>query len=411
MVGKNGIRAADVAQGRFHDLDEIAKVYRERNRSRLNLLFFDLAMAQTSASEEKGFKDLEASDFPSAVTCTAVGTRSGLAEAVSRYVPAEDTALSTTMRKIGDAVEIDVRFGVERDGRTIVVPSKKTPMATSRQPQPDPEAGDEWINGLGMVFCWIPPGSFRMGIEGGLTSETRDARPVDVKISRGFWMSKYELTNRDLKRLGKGPSGEVLTADANVPVTMIKGPSARDLAAKLLMKEGETSGRVPDGWSYRLPTEAEWEYACRAGSDTAFGFGDEENRLHEYANYADARLHEADDLYHYADRKGDDGIGERPAAVGSYKPNAWGLHDMHGNVSEWCLDSYGPELPGGTDPRITSGHTGGGNRVVHRGGAWCSAAAYCRSGFRHSTTFNHNNGHLNYLGLRPVLAPISEADL
>jgi formylglycine-generating enzyme required for sulfatase activity len=103
---------------------------------------------------------------------------------------------------------------------------------------------------------------------------------------------------------------------------------------------------LPNGWEYRLPTEAQWEYACRAGTTTTYCFGDDPKQLGDYAWYkdnAEARTH----------------------AVGQKKANAWGLHDMHGNVWEWCRDAYQGKLPGGEDPEVRAG-----SYRVFRGGSW-----------------------------------------
>ena len=186
---------------------------------------------------------------------------------------------------------------------------------------------------------------------------------------------------------------------------MMEGPNSKDFGRKLVEAAEKKAGRMPDGWEYRLPTEAEWEYACRAGTTTRFHFGDDATDLHRFANYAEYSLHSDDDSFHYCDTRGDDGMGKRPAPIGSYLPNPWGLHDMHGNVTEFVLDVYRPTLPGGTDPigALKKGEKGGGT-IVYRGGAWCSLPEYCQSGFRHHTRHSHNDGHASYRGLRLVLA-------
>ena len=119
----------------------------------------------------------------------------------------------------------------------------------------------------------------------------------------------------------------------------------------------QEAGNLPAGESYRLPTEAEWEYACRAGTKTAYSFGDDEKQLGEYAWFEDNTRSEED-----------------AHKVGMKKPNPWGLHDMHGNVVEWCSDWYGEKLPGGIDPvgpkrgpgRVTRGGASGGHQSVCR---------------------------------------------
>ena len=112
---------------------------------------------------------------------------------------------------------------------------------------------------------------------------------------------------------------------------------------------------------YRLPTDAEWEYACRAGTTTAFSFGDDESKLSEYAWF-----------------NGNTGIEKYAHKVGTKKSNPWGLHDMHGNVWEWCSDWYDRKLSGGVDP---VGPNGGSSRV-NRGGCWGYVPGLCRSAYR-----------------------------
>jgi formylglycine-generating enzyme required for sulfatase activity len=135
------------------------------------------------------------------------------------------------------------------------------------------------------------------------------------------------------------------------------------------------------GREYRLPTEAEWEYACRAGSKTAYCFGDTEESLTHYAWFG----------------RND---GNKTHPVGKKKPNAWGLYDMHGNVWEWCMDRVG-DYPSDavTDPQ---GSQGGMNRV-YRGGCWFAIAPNCRSAFRHPNAPSHRS---NVLGFGLALGPI-----
>jgi formylglycine-generating enzyme required for sulfatase activity len=139
---------------------------------------------------------------------------------------------------------------------------------------------------------------------------------------------------------------------------------------------------LPAGWGYRLPTEAEWEYACRAGTATRFSYGDDPG----YALLGD-----------YAWWQGNSG--NQTHAVGTRRPNPWGLYDMHGNVWEWCLDWYGG-YPGGTvsDP---VGAAGGSYRV-RRGGGWVNDPRYCRSADRYRLGPGYRR---NYLGFRAALVP------
>ena len=152
--------------------------------------------------------------------------------------------------------------------------------------------------------------------------------------------------------------------------------------AKLTGKE-KAAGRLPGWYEYRLPTEAEWEYACRAGTTTRFSYGDDPDysQLGEYAWY-------------------ENNSSKTTHSVGQKKPNGWGLYDMHGNVFEWCQDWFG-NYPGGsvTDPQ---GAATGSDRVL-RGGYWDSDAGICRSAYRDAVyPGTLNDSH--YLGFRPVLA-------
>jgi formylglycine-generating enzyme required for sulfatase activity len=119
-----------------------------------------------------------------------------------------------------------------------------------------------------------------------------------------------------------------------------------DFCRKLTERE-RAAGRLPAGYEYTLPTEAQWEYACRAGTTTAFGYGNSEGSLYQYGNYCESS--NTNDLS-WKDTSHNDGY-DKTAPVGHYKPNAWGLYDMHGNVWEWCSDWYG-DYPSGsaTDP-------------------------------------------------------------
>ena len=215
-------------------------------------------------------------------------------------------------------------------------------------------------------MVWIESGTLTMG-------------STKVTISRGFGMSKYEVTQAQYKAvMGSSPSR--FKGD-NKPVEQVSWHDAVSYCAKLTGKE-KAAGRLPMGYEYRLPTEAEWEYACRAGTTTLFSFGDDESQLGEYAWY-----------------KANSGGTTHP--VGQKKSNGWGLYDMHGNVLEWCQDWSG-NYPGGsvTDPQ---GPTTGPQRV-RRGGHWYDGARFCRSEHRDGYGPGIRGNRLS-VGFRPVLAP------
>jgi formylglycine-generating enzyme required for sulfatase activity len=226
------------------------------------------------------------------------------------------------------------------------------------------------IRDLGLEMLPISPGRFAMGsASGGLDHE----RPVtQVTISRPFWLGKTEVTQAQWEALmGSDPSN---FKGANLPVEQVTWDEAMAFCQKLTERE-RAAGRLPEGYAYTLPTETQWEYACRAGTT-----GD-------YAGHLDT-------MGWY-----DANSGNSTNPVGQKQANAWGLHDMHGNVWEWCLDWYG-NYPGGsvTDP---SGPGSGSHRVI-RGGSWLPFAVNCRSAFRFMITPDIRE---NSLGFRVALTP------
>ncbi len=229
-----------------------------------------------------------------------------------------------------------------------------------------------------MVF--IPPGTFRMGSPTNEVDRSGWEGPqTDVVISRGFWMGKYEVTQGEyLAVTGYNPS--YFKGDTNRPVEKVNWYNATNHCAMLTDRE-RSAGRIPANCVYRLPTAAEWEYACRAWTSTRFSYGDDPG----YTNLTD-----------YAWYVGNRGSTTQP--VGQKLPNPWGLYDMCGNVSEWCQDWFG-DYPGGLllDPQ----GPGTGSGRVYRGGVWFADASYCRSASRFRTT---PEGSFSDLGFRVVLS-------
>jgi sulfatase modifying factor 1 len=236
----------------------------------------------------------------------------------------------------------------------------------------------------GMV--WINPGTFTMGSPTTEVNRGSDEVQHTVTISRGYWMGRYELTQGEyLAVMGSNPS--LFTGDLNLPVERVNWNDATSYCGKLTQQE-RAAGRLPAGYVYRLPTEAEWEYACRAGTTSATAYGNSLSSAQ--ANF--------DGEYPY------NGAAKGPhlsktTVVGSYASNAWGLYDMHGNVWEWCVDRYG-SYPSGTvtDPQ---GASTGSSRVI-RGGNLVTHGEYCRSAFRFQRPSDYGN---NSIGFHPVLAP------
>ncbi len=219
-------------------------------------------------------------------------------------------------------------------------------------------------NSIDMEFVLIPAGTFEMGSAQG----DKDERPVHtVTISKSFYLGKYEVTQAQWQAImGSNPS--LFQGDANRPVEQVWFDVVQDFIRKLNAKEGD--GR------YRLPTEAEWEYAARAGTSTAYSFGDDVSQLGQYAWYKD-------------------NASGQTHPVGQKKPNPWGLYDMHGNVWEWVPDWYKRYSSGAaTDPQ---GPQSGTHRS-RRGGAWNNLAKICRSTNRYSVAGFRDD----FLGFRLV---------
>jgi formylglycine-generating enzyme required for sulfatase activity len=240
----------------------------------------------------------------------------------------------------------------------------------------------------GMVA--IKPGRFLMGSDAASGAPYFDGQDENlthtVTISYPFWIGQYEVTQADYQSvLGSNPSTFL---GPNRPVESVSWMDARAYCATLTATE-TLAGRVPHGFEYRIPTEAEWEYACRAGSTTEFNVGDE---LHCADAWFGWTFHPTLTLTWC-------GNSNVTADVGGYAPNAWGLFDMHGNVWEWCLDSFeNYNAAPVTDPFAT----GGPNRVI-RGGSWNSDSNACRSAIRAS---NPPGDAFLIFGFRVVLAPI-----
>ena len=239
------------------------------------------------------------------------------------------------------------------------------------------KAGDEREVG-GVKLCWCPPGKFRMGSPRDESERRPGEDQVEVTLSRGFWMGKFEVTQGQWKQvIGKLP-GELtleLPAGDNFPVGNVNFAEAEAFCHRLT-ELSRQSGVLPQGWEFRLPTEAQWEYACRAGTTTATSFGDKLSS--KQANFKGKPYNGAEPGPSL----------NRAATVGSYPANAWGLHDMHGNTFEWCRDWYHNRLPGGTDPDLhaaketaTKSEHGDASRV-RRGGCWADEGWPCRSAFR-----------------------------
>jgi formylglycine-generating enzyme required for sulfatase activity len=249
----------------------------------------------------------------------------------------------------------------------------KTATTESRQ-------SDELTNSLGMKLVLIPKGTFTMGSPVEEDDAHDDEEQHEVTIDKEYWLGVYEVTQGQYEKvMGRNPSRfknrEVRKSDSSThPVENVSWEDAVEFCKRLSESPEEArAGRV-----YRLPTEAEWEYACRAGSKAAYCFGENVMSLGDYAWFSVNSQ-------------------ERTNPVGEKKPNAWGIHDMHGNVWEWCSDWYS-RYPKGpvTDPL---GPRSGVERVI-RGGSWNLRAAFCRSAGRPTSK---PSSRYDYLGFRVAM--------
>ena len=225
-------------------------------------------------------------------------------------------------------------------------------------------------NSIGVKLKLIPAGEFLMGSP--LTEVGREEYEGQhsVKISKPFFIGVYQVTQGQYQKVMGNNRSEF--GGENNPVEMVSWNDAKNFCSELSALPKEKAA----GHSYRLPTEAEWEYACRAGTHTRFPFGDRKSDLSEYAWYDDNSAENTEEM-------------RTTRPVGGKLPNAWGLYDMHGNVWEWCEDWFGPyPADPGTDPTgpmsgsTPKGPATGSTRVL-RGGSWNHFAASCRSADRY----------------------------
>ena len=240
-----------------------------------------------------------------------------------------------------------------------------------------------------MKLILIPAGEFTMGSaesEGG--HEVDEAPPHRVRISQPFYLGVFEVTQAEYRQvMGTNPSYAASTGDGRktvegletgrFPVENVSWDDAHEFCRRLSAKEGRR---------YRLPTEAEWEYACRAGTATEFSSGNGERALAEVGWYGFLQTPRGNSPAHVS-------------AVGQKRANAFDLYDMHGNVCEWCDDWYGDEYYAKSPPADPKGPSDGLDRV-YRGGGWRHLTIHCRSAFRDWLAPDERH---NALGFRVVL--------
>lgn len=238
--------------------------------------------------------------------------------------------------------------------------------------EPGSRLPDAIRTNIGLTMIPVPHGTFRMGTPGHPTWE----KPHVVLITRPYWIAETEVTQHqwfEVMRTQPWIDGQVVGDD--LPAVDVSWHEAVDFCAKLDKRE-RALGKIPEGYAIELPSEAEWEKACRAGSTSSFCFGDDWEQLSEYAVWRGNSNHLAD-------------------PVKSKKPNAYGLYDMHGNVWEWCADAFDSELADSTDPLRKQGDV-----RSRRGGSADCGAKLCRSAQRECSS--PMRAYL-YIGFRPAL--------
>ena len=270
-----------------------------------------------------------------------------------------------------------------------------TPTGSAAAVQPGTVRTVDLGGGVTMALAWCPPGEFLLGspaaeqeaalrsLPASLSQAAREKTSVAiraegprhaVKLPRGFWMARTEVTRAQWSRVMGADPSRFSDSGPDAPVESVSWDDCQEFVRRLNASPAGGSGRL-----FRMPTEAEWEYAARAGSSTAYCFGDDPGLLGDHAWFGQ-----------------DSGMKTHP--VGLKKPNAWGLYDTHGNVWEWCADGYG-SYPSASETDPLRPDSGAGR--VGRGGGWDDFAGDCRTAYR---SYGRPAGFkASPLGFRPVL--------
>ena len=226
-------------------------------------------------------------------------------------------------------------------------------------------------NSFGMAFLWIPPGTFMMGSPEHEPGRRENEKQHRVTLTKGYYMQTTEVTEDQWKEIWGSMDNAGYGRCGNCPVVDVAWYTVKRFIEKLNQRDKSNN--------YRLPTEAEWEYAARAGSTTRYAFGDDDGQLDAYAWYG-------------ANSK------RTPHPRGRKEPNAWGLYDVHGNIYEWCQDWYG-DYPSGSVTNPAGPATG--THKVFRGGSWDDRDPNrLRSAYR-----SRSSGSFNAIGFRLVRIP------
>lgn len=284
---------------------------------------------------------------------------------------------------------------------------EKAPAQAPKSMDDGKRPGEEWAgNGLKMQMCWCPAGNVLVGSPSSEPGRGADEDQSTKAVAKGYWISKFEITQAEYEQIvGENPSRYSPYSmskkrptplpegpDNKLPVDLVSYGNAVAFCAKLTAKE-RREGRLATGWVYTLPTEVQWEHACRAGTTTPTAFGDKLSSTQ--ANF--------DGNQPYNGGEGGKLL-DRLQPVGQYQANSWGICDMHGNAAEWCRDYYSPKPGDGSAAEVGQPLEVTQNRVV-RGGDFHSPGAKCRSASRSQ---RHMDQPDYGLGFRVVMMQASE---
>ncbi len=314
------------------------------------------------------------------------GNHRGRAPVTLQFLPG--THLISLVRRLDDGYSVFSKNGTFVAGRPYALPAvtfdRTRPL--EQLSLPDHLRGEVEtklrgvVNSIGIKLALIPAGEFQMGSPGSDSEASRNEKPQHaVRITKPFYLGVTEVTQEQYERvMGTNPSR---FKGPQLPVENVSWEDAVEYCRKLSALPVERSaGRV-----YRLPTEAEWEYACRAGSTTRYYF-DDDGSTWDFGG--DASM-----LGEHGWYKGNSVFKTQP--VGQKKPNEWGLYDMHGNVWEWCSDWFSANYYANSPLEDPTGHASGSRRVC-RGGSWSDAAELCRSASRSWYRPGHRYDNLGF---------------
>lgn len=237
-------------------------------------------------------------------------------------------------------------------------------------------------NSIGMKMIFILPGEFIMGSPANEAGRRDNEDQVHVALTEGFWISQTPVSQEQWKNvMDTTPWSDYrdVKEGRNYPATYVSWEQTLGFCEKLTKREKKARW-LSKGWEFALPTEAQWEYACRAGTTTPFSFGHDPDLLKEFAWVEENAVRIGEEYAHL---------------IGVKKPNPWGLLDLHGNVWEICWDWFRDTLPGGNDPKVIADPRNNTEHVT-RGGSFYGSYRYCRSANRGTGGFLSEANNLGF---------------